>query len=117
MASGYPVRDRWRAILLQRCPRCFEGRVFRGSWTMNDPCPVCGLRFMRETGYFTGAMYFSYALGIPVVALLTLIAYLIFPKWYLYQLVLLAWTAMLPLVPAIFRYSRVLWLHFDHYFD
>ena len=43
---------------------------------MNEPCPVCGLRFERETGYWTGAMVASYALGIPVLALLVLAVWL-----------------------------------------
>ena len=84
---------------------------------MNDRCPVCGLLFDREPGYFTGAMYISYALGIPIVAALTLVAYLAFPTWRLYQLVLLAWVGLLPLVPAVYHYSRVMWIHFDRYFD
>jgi hypothetical protein len=33
---------------------------------MHEQCPVCGLRFEREPGYFTGAMYLSY--GVAIVA-------------------------------------------------
>ncbi len=84
---------------------------------MNNACPHCGLKFMRETGYFTGAMYFSYALGIPIISAFTLIAWLVLPSWSLWQLVLLAWLAFLPLVPLVFRYSRVLWIHFDRFID
>ncbi len=105
------------AIFHMRCPKCREGQVFAARFAMNDRCPDCDLLFMREPGYFTGAMYISYAIGIPVVALLTLAAYLSFPKWRLYQLVLLAWVGLLPLVPAIYHYSRVLWIYFDRYFD
>ncbi len=55
---------------------------------MNEHCPQCGLQFGRgEPGYFTGAMYFSYGLAIPLIALLTLIAYLIRPDWTLLWLV------------------------------
>ena len=50
--------------------------------------PDCGLDFDRgEPGYFTGAMYVSYALVIPVIALLTLIEHLIVPSWSLFRLV------------------------------
>jgi uncharacterized protein (DUF983 family) len=108
---------RLRAIALLRCPRCEEGKVFRGTFAMNEVCPICGLQFTRETGYFVGAMYFSYALGMPIIALFTLVAYLLLPGWHLYQLVLLAWLAFLPLVPPVFRYSRVMWMYFDRYFD
>lgn len=84
---------------------------------MNERCPTCNLLFARETGYFTGAMYFSYALGIPIIAFLTLIAWLFLPSWHLWQLVLVAWVLFLPFVPMVFRYSRVLWIHFDRFFD
>ncbi len=62
-------------------------------------------------------MYFSYALGVPIITALTLCVYLIRPRWHLWQDVLLAWLAFLPLVPAVFRYSRVLWIHLDRFLD
>jgi hypothetical protein len=55
---------------------------------MNETCSECGLKFGRgEPGYFTGAMYVSYALAIPLILLLTLIEYLLIPGWALWQLV------------------------------
>ena len=35
---------------------------------MFERCPVCDLRFEREPGYFMGAMYISYVLGLLVIA-------------------------------------------------
>jgi uncharacterized protein (DUF983 family) len=112
------TRGRFAAILLRRCPRCKEGRVFLSPMVMDETCPVCGLRFGRgEPGYFTGAMYVSYALAIPLIALLTLIEYLLLPRWRLWQLVLLAWALCLPLIPWVWQYSRVIWIHFDRAID
>lgn len=110
-------RDRFWAIARLRCPRCREGRVFSGLFATNDRCPVCGLQFMRETGYFLGAMYFSYGMAIPLILLFTCGVYLLAPKWPLYVDLLIAWVAFLPFVPLVYRYSRVMWLHFDRYFD
>jgi uncharacterized protein (DUF983 family) len=117
MAPDRTRPSRTWAILHQRCPACREGRVFRSPWSMYERCPTCNLLFLRETGYFTGAMYFSYALGIPIIALFTLLVYLVSPRWKLWQDILLAWLLFLPLVPSIFRYSRVLWIHLDRYLD
>jgi uncharacterized protein (DUF983 family) len=117
MARPASTTERLRAIARLRCPECGEGSVFRGVFAMNEVCPVCGLRFQRESGYFLGAMYFSYGLAIPIILLFTLVVYLLFPRWRLYQDVLLAWLIFLPLVPPIYRYSRVMWMHFDRYFD
>jgi len=60
-------------IFRQRCPRCrmgniFRYSIFRGFPKMNDRCLICDLKFDREPGYFLGAMYVSYGLGIVIVA-------------------------------------------------
>jgi uncharacterized protein (DUF983 family) len=105
-------------ILARRCSRCRQGAIFRSAWVMNDDCPLCGLDFDRgEPGYFTGAMYVSYALAIPLIALLTLIEHLIVADWSLFRLVVLAALLCLPVVPWIWQYSRVIWIYFDQYFD
>ena len=52
----------------QRCPRCLQGQVFATLFRMHEQCPVCGLRFEREPGYFTGAMYLSYGVAIIVTS-------------------------------------------------
>jgi uncharacterized protein (DUF983 family) len=116
IATHYRLRI--GTMLHRLCPECGRGRVFGSTWSMNERCPVCGLRFGRgEPGYFTGAMYFSYALAIPLIALLTLIEYLILPRWSLFRLVFLAWLICVPLIPWIWQYSRVIWIHFDQFFD
>ncbi len=85
---------------------------------MNENCPVCALDFDRgDPGYFTGAMYASYAMAIPLIALVTLILYLFLPPWSLLRLVSLASLICSPLIPWIWQYSRVLWIYFDRYFD
>jgi uncharacterized protein (DUF983 family) len=111
-------RSAIKGILAKRCSRCRQGPVFGSQWIMNEDCPICGLDFDRgEPGYFTGAMYVSYALAIPLIALLTLIEHLIVPRWSLFRLVVLASIICLPLIPWIWQYSRVIWIYFDRYFD
>lgn len=82
---------------------------------MHAACPHCGCSFRREPGYFLGAMYFSYGLGILATLPLCLALYLwgVPPLWNG-----LAGVALLALFsPFLFRYSRVMWLHFDQRFD
>lgn len=101
----------------EKCPRCREGAVFSGLVTMNERCPKCGLLFGREPGYFLGAMYFGYALGVPVLGVLLLAAYLFWPDWPLDRLLLVALVGFVPFLPMIFRFSRLLWIYFDQTFD
>ncbi len=85
---------------------------------MHDDCPTCGLDFDRgDPGHFTGAMYVSYGLAIPLIALLTLIESRIVPGWSLFRLVVLAALICVPLIPWVWEYSRVIWIYFDRYFD
>src|SRR5260370_5966304 len=62
-------------IFRQRCHRrrvgnIFRYSIFRGFPKMHERCPVCDLKFDREPGYFLGAMYISYGLGIVIVAVI-----------------------------------------------
>jgi uncharacterized protein (DUF983 family) len=121
--QGEPNRDRVHrsalaGIAARVCPRCRRGPIFAAMWTMYNDCPVCGLDFDRgDPGHFTGAMYVSYALAIPLIALLTLIEHLMIRGWSLFRLVLLASALCVPLIPWLWQYSRVIWIYFDRYFD
>lgn len=105
-------------IIERRCPRCRRGQIFASLWVMHDDCPACKLDFDRgDPGHFTGAMYVSYALAIPLIALLTLIEHLMIPGWSLFRLVVLASLICVPMIPWVWQYSRVIWIYFDRYFD
>ena len=108
-------REQFVNILKQRCPRCCQGHVFRTSTRMHEHCPVCGLPFERERGYFLGAMYASYAISLVILGLMLWAGSLLLPEWDLGNVVLLSGLLYLPLVPLVFRLSRVLWIHFDRW--
>ena len=87
--------------------------MFRGHFTMNDPCPECGLILQREEGYFLGAMYASYLLSVALILPLYLIALWLLSKSYFLLAPAVALVAYVPFIPAVFRYSRGLWVYFD----
>jgi uncharacterized protein (DUF983 family) len=116
-----PVMSALSAILHEICPRCRRGRIFRRSlfrgWlSMNEHCPVCGLKFEREQGYFLGAMYVSFGLSILPVCLLVLLIWAI-TRWPLDRVVICTFFVYLPAVPLVVRFSRVVWIHIDRHFD
>ena len=105
-------------MIRQRCPRCLIGPVFRGAITMNETCPTCGLILQREEGYFLGAMYVSYALSVPILTVLIVaLWYGVVPDWPLHWVLLLALAAFAPFMLTIFRYARILFIHFDRFVD
>ncbi len=89
--------------------------MFRGIVAMNDPCPVCGLLFQREEGYFLGAMYVSYVIGAAVALPLYFAASALLEPYGHTAINVGLTLAYLPLVPAIFRYSRAGWIYFDRW--
>ncbi|HKW32968.1 MAG TPA: hypothetical protein VJN92_08180 [Candidatus Acidoferrum sp.] len=83
---------------------------------MNDCCSACDLLFNREPGYFLGAMYISYALGLALVAALAAILWLL-TGWGFTKVVLCAVVVFLPLAPMLTFLSRVLWIYLDQTID
>ena len=106
-----------RAILRLRCPRCLRGRVFGSllTWRMHSQCSECQLPFQREPGYYIGAFYISYGIGVFLITPVALPMALqqISASW----IVAVIGVEIVVLAPFAFRYSRVLWLHFDQWMD
>ena len=59
-------------IFTNKCPNCSKGKVFAdksfyfsmGFPKMNKTCSHCGFTFEKEPGFFFGAMFVSYAIGV-----------------------------------------------------
>jgi hypothetical protein len=79
-------------------------------------CPACGLKFEREAGYFLGAMYISYGLGLIVIVGIGLLLWAL-TRWALLKITLWAMLLFLPLAPTITLFSRVLWIYLDQAID
>ncbi len=103
------------AMLQLKCPRCRQGKAFVGHFAMNENCPICQLRFEREPGYFLGAMYVSYALSVILLGLIILLGSALFSSLRLEIIIGFSVPLYLPFVPAVFRYSRIIWMYFDRW--
>src|SRR6266571_638772 len=93
-----------QGILRALCPRCRMGKIFRKSvWLfpgIHERCPVCGLKFEREDGYFLGAMYIGYGLGIVAIAALALLVWGVM-GWPLLRSVTGGIVLFVPLAPVL----------------
>jgi uncharacterized protein (DUF983 family) len=116
MAEQHGVLGRLWAVVCQRCPRCLRGQAFKSFLEMHERCPECGMLFQREEGYFLGAMYVSYALGGVLVAIAWFSATAIWPDVHPYRMCLYIFAAYVPLMPFLYRYARIIWMHFDWVF-
>jgi uncharacterized protein (DUF983 family) len=109
------------SILQQRCPRCrigriFQSSIFRGFPKMCERCSICDLKFEWEPGYFLGAMYISFALGVLVLAPIAAVLWF-FTGWWITKIILWAAILFLPFAPTITLFARVLWIYLDQRID
>ena len=105
------------AALAGRCPQCRKGDMFEYPLSrvnkfarMHEKCPNCGLRYEVEPGFFIGAIYFSYAVTVSLLIVVSLVLYMLdLQELYIYvtSVVLIN----LLLLPFIFRYSRISYLY------
>jgi len=103
------------AILLQRCPVCLRGKVFSSLIGMHKVCPVCGVEYEREHGYFLNSMFIAYAGGFLVLAPTAVLLGLRNVNAATFTVLIVAQTLLL--WPLIFRASRILWMHIDQILD
>jgi len=109
------------SIFHQRCPRCrqggiFRGSIFRGFPKMQERCPVCDLKFAREAGYFIGAMYISYGMALLTITLIAALLWAV-TGWWITKDVIWAVVLFLPFAPTITLLARVLWIYLDQTLD
>jgi uncharacterized protein (DUF983 family) len=106
------------SILKQKCPRCRKGNLFLHSNAYNvkyltkmpPSCKVCGQLTEPETGFYFGAMYVSYGLGVLMFAFLfVLMEFILKIKGYHFMWVYAV--IMVLLWPLVFRYSRVIYIY------
>jgi uncharacterized protein (DUF983 family) len=110
------MKMRLQAIIKLKCSHCHEGPVFDRPFRMHAQCPLCGIRYEREDGYFMMAVFVGYVMSFFIVVPLLIILYLtIKPTVFGY----LTWAvaALLLFSPLIFHYARVIWMHVDEILD
>ena len=107
-----------------KCPNCRKGNMFKtgnpylfkSTLAMNEFCPVCGLNFEPEIGFYFGTGYVSYGLSIAFTVasfLFTLVVFGLSIKDNSLFYWLGANVALLIIVqPVIMRLSRTIWLSF-----
>jgi uncharacterized protein (DUF983 family) len=99
----------WGRTLRLRCPNCGQGHIFTGLFKKNDVCPVCGVRFERESGESVGGMYINLALAELITIGGFFIVNALFKPPFLPHLIF--WAVFNVVFVALFyRHARSLWI-------
>lgn len=104
------------SLIQGRCPHCLQGQIFHSLLGMHEQCPVCGIRYEREEGFFSMSIFLGYLVAaVPILAALGLASLFHPPSvWYYFGA---ACAALIFSTPWIFRYGRIWWLYIDEKLD
>lgn len=112
------------SIFFNKCPRCQKGNFFAVNNAynlkrfdeMNDQCGCCDERFVREPGYYTGALYVSYAYYTALIVS-CFVVFEVLLDWDLSYFLTLLIILIVVLTPVVFRLARLTWINFFISYD
>ncbi len=104
------------SILHMACPQCHEGQFLVSSvydlkniGDVRVECDVCQLKYEREPGFFYGAMYVSYGLGVMLFVTIWASCNLWFPSFGAWTQIGLVTFFSIALAPYLFALSKIIY--------
>lgn len=79
---------------------------------VKNKCEVCSLDFKPEPGFYYGAMYVSYALGVAVFVTIWASCNWFFDNVGVWTQISLVLIALIGLGPYLYALSKVIWANF-----
>ena len=105
-------------MLSGKCPKCKKEKIFHKKGNlllfripkMNSKCNNCGFLFDKESGFFFGAMFVSYALIVAEAVALFVILHVFLDFTYLITFISII--VLITLIGTInYRLARVIWIY------
>jgi uncharacterized protein (DUF983 family) len=113
-----------KSIFTFKCPKCHEGDFFQSGiydlkkvGDLHEQCPKCGLNYEPEPGFYYGAMYVAYALGVALFVSIWVSFILFIPSasvWWQIGTIIFATVA---LGPYLYALSKIIWANFFMHYD
>jgi uncharacterized protein (DUF983 family) len=108
--------SRLYSIFKMRCPKCQEGDFMvshpydlSNVGEIHEHCNVCGLKYSKEPGFYYGAMYVAYALGVALFVTLWVSFNLFFDNVSIgWQIGIIIFASIL-LAPYLYALSKIIW--------
>lgn len=104
------------SILGFKCPYCHEGDFFishpydlKRTGDIHDTCPKCNGRFNIEPGFYYGAMYVSYAIGVAAMVTVWVATAVLFPGMTPTALVISILATLILGSPLFYALSKIIW--------
>ncbi len=112
------------SIFKFKCPRCHKGEFlveknpykFKHLGEVKECCSNCKLRYSPEVGFYYGAMYVSYALGIALFVSIWVALTVLYHNYTSIFLISLLFISLIVLGPYLYALSKIIWANlFFHY--
>jgi len=104
------------SVLGFKCPYCHEGEFFvshpydmKHTGDVHDHCPKCNGKFNIEPGFYYGAMYVSYAIGVAAMVTVWVATAVLFPNLSPTGLVVAILSTLLIGSPWFYALSKIIW--------
>lgn len=106
------------SILRRKCPQCQEGEFFlshpydlKKIGDTYESCKSCNLKYSREPGFYYGAMYVAYGLGVMLFVALWAILNFGFKDVQIGWQITIIMVSILMLGPYLYALSKIIWLN------
>lgn len=107
----------WSAGLGGRCPRCNQGKLFRGGVTVAETCTACGLDLRRHEKGDGPAFFAITIIGTLVCALAAFVELLYAPPYWLHALLWLPASVMGVLLCLRWAKGVIIAMQYKHRVD
>lgn len=104
------------SIFQMKCPRCHEGDFFmahpynlKRAGDTHKRCPKCDLNYSPEPGFYFGAMFVSYALGVALFVTFWVSFNLFFEDVNLGLQILIISLVSILTAPYFYALSKIIW--------
>ncbi len=113
------------SIFKFKCPRCNQGEFFESSNPYNlkkvgdfkEKCSHCDLKYSPEPGFYYGAMYVSYGLGIALFVSIWVAITVLHPNYSLNQLFTILGVSLVVAGPYLYALSKTIWANLFFKYD
>ena len=108
--------SKFYSIFKMRCPRCQEGDFFKShpynlkkAGDIYKNCPKCDLKYSPEPGFYFGALFVSYALGVALFVTFWVAFNLFFEDMAVGLQILIIVIASIVTAPYFYSLSKIIW--------
>ncbi len=104
------------SVIKGKCPQCHEGEFFVSHpydlahlGEVRESCSHCGIKYAKEPGFYYGAMYVAYALGVATFVTFWVSLNLFFTNVSIGWQIGIILMAIVLLAPYLFALSKIIW--------